>query len=119
MQTVYTKDGLYIKEIADKTVKIGLSAFGSDAVGDVSYFTFLTDDAITHSVPFFSVEGSKAVTDMVAPISGKITQKHEALETDPELLNAADESEKWIVEVEADQEIQWSDFLSEDQPIES
>lgn len=118
MNKVYTEDGIYLEELNDGQVRIGLSAYGSDAVGEVSYFTFLTDDTLEPDQAFFSVEGSKAVTDMVAPISGKIVARHEALVEEPEILNAVEEDAKWIVIVETQKAVAWEQFLTEDLPIE-
>ncbi|RPA60151.1 glycine cleavage system protein H [Aerococcus agrisoli] len=118
MNKVYTEDGIYLEELNDGQVRIGLSAYGSDAVGEVSYFTFLNEDELVADQPFFSVEGSKAVTDMVAPISGKVVERHDALVDEPEILNALDEKEKWIVTVQTEQAVAWDQFLAEDLPIE-
>lgn len=119
MHKVYSKEGLYLEEQADGTVRIGLSSYGSDAVGEVSYFAFFNDRELVVGEPFFSVEGSKAVTDMLAPISADIISKNESLADQPELLNEEDESLKWLVVAKSNQAIKWSDFLSEDQPIEN
>lgn len=118
MHKAYSTEGLYLEEQADGTIRIGLSAYGSDAVGDVSYFDFLNEDALVEGQAFFSVEGSKAVTDMLAPISGEMVSKNEQLVDNPELLNEADESRKWIVVVKTKQAINWDNFLLEDLPIE-
>lgn len=116
MHKVYSKEGLYLEEQADGTVRIGLSSYGSDAVGEVSFFN---DRELVAGEPFFSVEGSKAVTDMLAPISADIVSKNESLTDQPELLNEDDEILKWLVVTRSNHAIKWSEFLSEDQPIEN
>lgn len=118
LHKVYSKEGLYLEELEDGTIRIGLSAYGSDAVGDVSYFAFFDDHELIEGNLFFSVEGSKAVTDMLAPLSGKIVSKNDLLVDEPDLLNDSDERRKWLVIVNSNQHINWDSFLLEDQPIE-
>lgn len=118
MHKVYTTEGLYLEELTGGQVKIGLSAYGSDAVGEVSYFDFFSQNGLVEGNPFFSVEGSKAVTDMLAPISGEIISQNNQLIDEPELLNDDDEKVKWLVVAKSIQPIKWDDFLLEDQPIE-
>lgn len=118
LHKVYSKEGLYLEELQDGTIRIGLSAYGSDAVGDVSYFAFFDDHELIEGNPFFSVEGSKAVTDMLAPLSGKIVSKNDLLVDEPDILNDSDERRKWLVIVNSNQNINWDSFLLEDRPIE-
>ncbi|MGY0837039.1 glycine cleavage system protein H [Aerococcus urinaeequi] len=119
MHKVYSKEGLYLEELENGAIRIGLSAYGSNAVGDVSYFAFFDDHELIEGKPFFSVEGSKAVTDMLAPISGKILSKNSLLVDEPDILNDSDEGRKWLVIVNSDQNIHWNSFLLEDQPIKN
>ncbi len=118
MNKVYSKDGIYIEELEDGLLRLGLSAYGSDSVGDVSYFAFLEEASIVKDRPYFSVEGSKAVTDMIAPISGEIVEKHDALVEDPDLLNTDNEAAKWTVIVKPSEAVNWDQFLTEDLPTE-
>lgn len=118
MAKVYTKSGLWLEETADKTVKIGISAYGQDEIGEAAYFSFSgAGDAITAGETFFSVESAKAVTDAIAPISGEILRKNEALEANPEDLNAPEDTKNWIVEVKPSETFDVSQFLAEDLPI--
>lgn len=119
MTKVYTESGLWLEETADKTVKIGVSAYGQDEIGEVAYFSFEgADDAITAGETFFSVESTKAVTDAIAPISGEIVRKNESLESDPDALNAPDDAKNWIVEVKPSETFDAAKFLAEDLPID-
>ena len=54
-------------------------------------------DTITQNEPFGTLESVKAVSDLIAPISGTIETVNEELESKPELLNEDPYGEGWIL----------------------
>lgn len=118
MTKVFTEDGLWLEETAEKTVIIGVSPYGQDEIGEVSFFSFIgNSDAIVADDVFFSVESAKAVTDAIAPISGEIVEKNVTLENNPENINSVDDDKNWIVEVKPTEKFDASAFRVEDLPI--
>lgn len=113
---VYTKTGLWLKEIESSHIKIGISAYGQDDVGEITFFDPMEDEELTAGEAFAAVEGSKAVTEVPAPVSGKIIEWHEALLQEPWLLNETDDTKNWFVTVEVEK-FNPSNFLKEDLPI--
>lgn len=99
MTIKYTKTGLWIEKL-DVNYRLGLSEKGQDDVGEVM-FVELPDfgSRIAKGDNLLSVEGAKAVTEIVSPVSGLVENVHKALEEDVDLLNSTDPSENWIIEL--------------------
>ena len=56
-------------------------------------------DTVTQNEPFGTLESVKAVSDLIAPVSGTIEAVNEELESKPELLNEDGYGEGWIITV--------------------
>ncbi len=54
---------------------------------------------VTKDEPYTEVESVKAVSDVIAPLSGEITAVNEAADTNPELINTDPYGEGWMVKV--------------------
>src|SRR5699024_12792910 len=54
------------------------------------------DSHLTKDENLLSVEGAKAVTEIVSPLSGTVKDVHKEVEDDTELLNSTDRAENWI-----------------------
>lgn len=117
MTRVFTKNGMWLEETAPQEITIGISAKGQYDIGEVSFFDFLEDEQLTKDEAFIAIEGSKAVTEVPAPINGKIVKQNEQLLEEPELLSETAANEPWIIVVSTD-EFNAADFLAEDLPIE-
>lgn len=99
MTLKYTESGLWIEEI--KTgYRIGLSEKGQDDVGEVTYVELPEfGERLEKGDNLLSVEGAKAVTELVVPMTGSVEKIHKALEDHTDLMNSTDREENWIVEL--------------------
>ncbi|ELZ82566.1 glycine cleavage system protein H [Haloferax elongans ATCC BAA-1513] len=95
------------------TVKIGISDFAQDELGDV-VFVELPDegDEITAGDEFGVVESIKAVSDLYAPISGTVVAVNEDLFDAPELVNEDPYGDGWMLELEPSSSDEFDDLLS-------
>ena len=79
---------------------LGITWYAQDALGEVVFFdpppvgTVLAKDA-----PYAEVESVKAVSDVVAPLSGEIVEVNEALAENPAAINEDPYGEGWLVKV--------------------
>jgi len=93
---LYSEDHEWIRE-ADSLVRIGITDFAQDALGDV---VFVTTPEIGASVvagePMGELESTKSVADVVAPVGGSVEAINERLDGEPELVNADPYGEGWI-----------------------
>ena len=89
---------------ADGTrVTMGITAYAQDALGDVVYVDVpASGTRVEKGQPFGEVESTKSVSDLYAPVTGSIVERNEALESNPELVNADPYGEGWMVVIEAD-----------------
>jgi glycine cleavage system H protein len=96
-------------------VRIGISDFAQDELGDVVFVEFPeVGEAISAGEAFGVVESIKAVSDLYAPISGEVTSVNEALLDRPELVNDDPYGEGWMLEVEPSDEGELEELLDAD-----
>lgn len=97
----YSKEHEWVKVEEGNRIKIGLTHFAQDAMGDVVFVELPEEeDEFEAGESFATVESVKAVTDCYMPVSGKIVAVNEALFDSPELVNSAPYNEGYFVEVE-------------------
>lgn len=83
-----------------KDVVVGISDYAQIALGDIVFVNLpAIGDPVTQGESFGDVESVKAVSDLIAPVSGKIVAVNNALLASPELLNS-DPLNTWIIQVE-------------------
>ena len=84
----------------------GLATFGitdhaQDSLGDVVFVDLPDPGAeVTQSEPFGEIESVKAVSELIAPASGKVVERNEAVVDAPELVNESPYGDGWLVKVE-------------------
>jgi glycine cleavage system H protein len=78
----------------------GITWYGQDALGEIVFFdTPEVGKTVNKDGAYAEVESVKAVSDVVAPLSGEITEVNEALGNSPELINEDPYGEGWLVRV--------------------
>jgi glycine cleavage system H protein len=93
----YSQDHEWALLEADGRVRVGISDFAQDALGDIVYVelpevgsSFGAGDSMCE------VESTKSVSDVFAPLAGTVDEVNEALAERPEVLNADPYGEGWI-----------------------
>ncbi len=95
----YHKEYLWAK-VENGKVRIGISDYAQKQLHDIVFVELPgVGDTITQNEPFGTLESVKAVSDLVAPVSGTIESVNEELESKPELLNEDPYGEGWVVTV--------------------
>ena len=83
------------------TVRVGVTHYAQDALGDVVYVSLPTvGDTIEAGDSCGEVESTKSVSDLYAPLPGTITAVNDALDASPELVNSAPYTDGWMYELE-------------------
>jgi glycine cleavage system H protein len=82
---------------------IGITAFASDQLGDVTYIE-LPKVGVTLKIEekFGVIESVKSVSELFMPVSGKVTAVNEKLSTEPELVNEDCYEKGWMIKVKLD-----------------
>ena len=96
----YTKEHEWAR-VAGKTATVGITNFAKDQLGDVVYLELPeVGTAVTKGQPFGVVESTKAVSELFAPVSGKVTKVNKALVDAPEGINEDPHEKGWMIEIE-------------------
>jgi glycine cleavage system H protein len=108
----YTTDHEWVRDQGDGVVRIGITAYAQDALGDVVYVSLpAVGDTVAVGDSVGEVESTKSVSDIYAPVAGEITAVNDALDATPELLNSDSYGEGWMYEVRADDPAALEDLL--------
>lgn len=117
---MYPKELRYSKEhewakIEGKRVRIGITKFAADRLSDVVYVELPSVGAeVKFMEPFGVVESVKAVSDLYAPVSGKVVEINTALVEKPEVLNSDPYNAAWMVVVEPSNPAELDQLLDAD-----
>ena len=93
----YADSHEYVR-VEGELVRLGISAFAVDQLGDIVFVELPeVGAALTQGTSFGSVESVKAVEDVIAPISGTIEARNEAVLSSPEELQNDPYGEGWLL----------------------
>jgi glycine cleavage system H protein len=111
----YSDDHEWIKTEGDK-VKIGITDFAQHELGDI-VFVELPEigSEIKAGEPFGSVESVKTVSELYAPLSGKVVEVNEDLNDSPEFVNESPYDKAWIIVIEPSNMTEADKLLTADQ----
>lgn len=96
----YTEEHEWVR-VDGKTVVIGITDFAQDELGDIVFVELPSiGDEVQSGEPFGSVESVKTVSELYAPVSGRVVEVNERLEDSPELVNSSCYGDGWMIKVE-------------------
>ena len=96
----YSPEHEWARVEGDK-VRIGITDYAQDSLGDVVYVQGPDlDSEVAAGASLGEVESTKSVSDLFAPVSGRVVEVNGDLETTPELLNRDPYGEGWICVIE-------------------
>jgi glycine cleavage system H protein len=107
----YTRDHEWARAKANRVV-IGITEFATDQLGDVVYVELpAVGDEVKKGETFGVVESTKAVSDLYAPVSGKVVEINSPLVDAPEGVNEDPYGDGWMITVEASDPNDLADLL--------
>ncbi|MBA4536931.1 glycine cleavage system protein GcvH [Bacillus aquiflavi] len=96
----YSEEHEWVKTEGDK-VRIGITDFAQSELGDIVFVELPeVGDEVTADEPFGSVESVKTVSELYAPVSGKVVEVNEDLNDNPEYVNESPYENAWMIVVE-------------------
>ena len=111
----YSKEHEWVK-VEGNTVTIGITEYAQGELGDIVFVELPeVDDEINEGDTFGSVESVKTVSELYAPVSGKVLESNEELEESPEFVNESPYEKAWMVKVELSDESQLEELMSAEQ----
>lgn len=103
---LYTEEHEWIRQVGDSLVRIGITDYAQDQLGDVVYVELppigkevAKDDVLVE------VESTKSVGEVYAPFAGKITDVNGNISQSPELVNQSPYEDGWLVLMSVDGEM--------------
>lgn len=110
----YSKDHEWVK-VDGNVARIGITAFAQSELGDIVFVELPeVDDEIELNESFGNVESVKTVSELYAPLAGKVVAVNEELEDSPELVNESPYEDAWMIEVELSDESQLDNLMDAD-----
>ncbi|EKU45723.1 glycine cleavage system protein GcvH [Staphylococcus massiliensis] len=107
----YSKEHEWVKVDGD-TVLIGITDYAQNELGDIVFVELPeVDEEISEGDSFGSVESVKTVSELYAPVSGKVVEINDELEDSPEFVNESPYEKAWMVKVELSDESQLDALL--------
>jgi glycine cleavage system H protein len=96
----YTKEHEWARTEGAR-VRIGITDFAQDALGDVVYVDLPDVGAnVEAEQPLGEVESTKSVSDVFSPVSGTIVERNPLIDERPELVNEQPYGDGWLVVIE-------------------
>lgn len=99
-QYVYSKEHVWVKE-ENGQFRLGITQFAQSELGDIVFVELPeVGETIQTGDPFGSLESVKTVSELYAPISGKVVEVNEELDDSPEYVNESPYEQAWMIIVE-------------------
>lgn len=96
----YTKDHEWAK-VEGNLVRVGITSFAVEQLGDVTLVDLpKVGDALDAHGHFGDIESVKTVSELFAPVAGKVAEINGALEGSPELVNEGPYDKGWMIALE-------------------
>lgn len=108
----YTTDHEWVESRGEGIVRVGITAYAQDALGDVVFVSLpKVGDEVTKGDSIGEVESTKSVSDLYSPLTGTVTAVNEALDATPELVNSDPYGDGWMFELSLGEDAGTSDLL--------
>lgn len=110
-ENYYTKDHEWA-QVDENVVTVGITEYAQDSLGEVVYVELPEEgQKVTQNEPFGVVESVKAVSDLVAPVSGTVIEVNTSVADDPGTLNDDPMNNGWLIRIEMDTEKELANLM--------
>ncbi len=97
----YTAEHEWVAGDGGGTVRVGITHFAQDALGDIVYVQLAdAGTAVEAGASLGEVESTKSVSEIYAPVSGTVVRRNDRLVDEPEVVNSDPYGAGWLVEIE-------------------
>ncbi len=108
----YTRDHEWCR-VQGNRATVGITDHAQDALGDIVYLELpAVGEVVKKGEAFGVVESTKAVSDLFAPVSGKVVEINGPLADAPEAINEDPYEEGWMIQIEMSDPKELSDLLA-------
>ena len=93
--------------------RVGITQFAVDALGDITLVDLPKEgDLVTKGQRFGTIESVKSVSDLYAPVSGRVIAINSGLKDSPESVNTEPYGKGWMIDLEPTEKIELDELLS-------
>ncbi|MGD0948989.1 MAG: glycine cleavage system protein GcvH [Candidatus Binatia bacterium] len=114
----FPEDFKYSKEhewvlVEDKVATVGITDYAQDQLGDIVFVEMpAIGDKVSKEDAFGVVESVKAVSDIYAPVSGKVLEVNDDLPDNPEMVNEDPYGDGWMIKIEMNDPEELQDLMT-------
>jgi len=99
-ELLYTQEHEWVS-MEDSIATIGITDFAQSSLGDITFVQLPKEgETLNKDDTFGVVESVKAVSDLFAPVTGRVIEVNDPLAQAPELLNDDPYNEGWLIKLE-------------------
>ena len=99
----YTAEHEWVKADGEAPVRVGITDFAQDALGDIVYVQLPEiGSAVRAGDACGELESTKSVSDLFAPVNGTVTAVNESLADQPDLVNTDPYGEGWLLDIDVE-----------------
>jgi len=110
----YTPDHEWLRATGS-TWRVGITQFAVDQLGDITLVDLPREgDLITKGQRFGTIESVKSVSELYAPVSGKVTAVNDSLKDEPEQVNNEPYGAGWMIEIEPTEKSELDELMTHD-----
>ncbi|MFI7078592.1 glycine cleavage system protein GcvH [Micromonospora sp. NPDC049903] len=96
----YTAEHEWVTTVDGGAVRVGITHFAQDALGDIVYVQLPESGAVVAAGESLGeIESTKSVSEIYAPVGGTVSARNEALVDTPEVINTDPYGAGWLVEI--------------------
>jgi len=100
----YHEGHAWVREDGEE-LTIGVTQYASEEMGEVIFAELPEEGAeLERDEPYGSIESAKAVEDLIAPVSGTVVRRNEAVLDAPETINDEPYGDGWLIVVRAEED---------------
>jgi glycine cleavage system H protein len=110
----YTPDHEWLRA-QGKSWRVGITQFAVDSLGDITLVDLPREgDLVTKGQRFGTIESVKSVSDLYAPVSGRVVAINASLKDKPEQVNSEPYGAGWMIDLDASETSDVDELLSPD-----
>lgn len=99
----YTKEHEWVSEVSAKVFRMGITDYAQGALGDIVYVQLpKVGESVIADKVCGEVESTKSVSEIFAPVTGKIVAINDSLAQSPETINSEPYDRGWLAEIEVE-----------------
>ena len=112
----YSKEHEWVKIESGDVALVGITHFAQDQLGDIVFVYFPDDlESLEQFKTFGEIESPKAVSELFAPVSGRVIEVNAELQERPELVNEEPYEAGWMLKVQLSDSSEMDSLMSADQ----